>query len=255
MSELFPAKTIAIEVISCNDPAREYEFNHWYNKVHIPRLKQTPGIEAISRYREMEMDWKAMGEVIWALPTWETAQYLTVYRININVTDPWALMQKVKREDTKQKQMIDCLESYELTVWDFLTYRRTILPIQRQETHLPDGMPEALLLVPADCLASREDEFNEWYLYTHHHDLLETPGCMQATRYRSLNPKPAESEARYLALYEFDTDDPVALFRKILEMDRDVRFPQGRFAADTWKQPWPPEIGGRLRGLYQHFDI
>ena len=246
MSELFPAKTIAIEVISCNDPAREYEFNHWYNKVHIPKLKQTPGIVDVYRYREMMIDWEAwdaIAKMTWAPPTWKIAQYLTLYRININVDDPWALMQKIK-QDNQRSKMIDCLESHELTVWDFITYRRTILPLQRPETHLPDGMPEAFLLVPGDCVPSREDEFNDWYLYTHHHDLLETPGCMQAMRYRSLNPKPAESEARYLALYEFDTDDPVALFREILEMDRDVRGPQGRMAYDAWQRPYPPQVGG-----------
>jgi hypothetical protein len=252
MSELFPTKTIAIEVVGCTDAYREYEFNHWYTKVHIPDLKQTPGIVDVYLYREMVLNLEERRAVLW-VPAGESAQYVTLYRININVDDPWALMQKVKQED-KQRKMIDCMKSYEVTVWDFITYRRTVLPLQRPETHLPDGMPEAILVVPSDCVPTREDEYNDWYLYTHHHDLLETPGCVQASRFRSLNPKPAENEARYLALYEIDSDDPVAVFCRINEMDRDVRMPQGRLAATAFG-PWPTKVGSCCRGLYQHVDF
>jgi hypothetical protein len=44
MSELFPANPIAIEVLCCTDPAREGEFNRWYDKVHIPILPEALSI-------------------------------------------------------------------------------------------------------------------------------------------------------------------------------------------------------------------
>jgi hypothetical protein len=53
MSELFPAKTIALQFLSCTEPSREYEFNHWYNQVRIPNLRLTLGIENVYRYRNV----------------------------------------------------------------------------------------------------------------------------------------------------------------------------------------------------------
>ncbi|MFC2036030.1 hypothetical protein ACFLUJ_07940 [Chloroflexota bacterium] len=254
MSELFPAKTIAIEVLSCTDVSREYEFNRWYTKVHIPDLKQTLGIVDVCRYRELVLNLGDLGELgtMWATPEGQPLRYLTLYVININVDDPWSLMQKVKEDDknrTQQSKMIDCMETFEVTVWDFITYRRTVSPLQRPETHLPDGMPESMFLVYTRTDPTRENEFNDWYLYTHHHDLLETPGNVQNCRFRSLNPEPAEREARYLAVYEIDSDDPVAVLRQILENDRDIRRPQGRI----YNAFAPCDNHGR--GLYQHVDL
>lgn len=219
MSELLPTKTIALDYHDCTDPAREYEFNHWYNKVHVPDLLATPGIESVTRYRNVAGE---LGD--------GQTRYLTLYRLT--ATDPWGLMQRVAADDGKRAaagRMIDCLETLRVTVWDFLVYRRTVSPLARPETHLPDGMPEALFVVPTLCAdPAREDEFYDWYLYTHFHDLLETPGVVQAHRYRTLDPKPAEGDPTYLALYEFDADDPAAVQRQILENDRDIRIPQGR---------------------------
>jgi hypothetical protein len=220
VSELLPTKTLALEYVDCTDPSREYEFNHWYNRVHVPDLLQTPGITSVHRYRNVAAELRE-GQ----------ARYLTLYRINSE--DPWGLMQRVTQQDnearTEQGRMIDCVASRHLTVWDFLVYRRTVSPLLRPETHLPDGMPEALFAVPTICTdSSREDEFYDWYLNTHFHDLLETPGLVQSHRYRSLKPQREEGDAQYLALYEIDSDDPGAVVRQILEDDRNVRIPQGR---------------------------
>jgi hypothetical protein len=35
---------------NCTDPAKEKEFNQWYNKTHIPDLLSTPGILSATRY-------------------------------------------------------------------------------------------------------------------------------------------------------------------------------------------------------------
>ncbi len=220
MSELLPTKTLALEYVDCTDPSREYEFNRWYNKVHVPDLLHTPGITSVHRY----------GNVATELREGQ-ARYLTLYRINSD--DAWGLMQKVTQDGSvrrgEQGGLIDCVASRHLTVWDFLVYRRTVSPPLRPETHLPDGMPEALFVVPTICTdPSREDEFYDWYLNTHFHDLLETPGLVQAHRYRSLDPQPKEDDAQYLALYEIDSDDPEAVVRRILEDDRSIRMPQGR---------------------------
>ena len=220
MSELFPARTIALVYTDCIDNAREYEFNRWYNKQYIPDLMEVPGIDGIYRYRNMASELRE-GQ----------ARYLTLSRLHSD--DPWRLMRETIAEDDAkvkdQGRMLDCIKVHRITVWDFIAYRRAVSPLQNSETHLPDGMPEAMFVVPTICTdPNREDEFRDWYLHTHFHDLLETPGVVQAHRYKSLNPKPKDNESRYLAIYEIASDDPTAVVRKILQDDRDFRIPQGR---------------------------
>jgi hypothetical protein len=219
MSELFPTKNIAIEYVNCTDPAREYEFNRWYNKILIPELSGYSGITGVYRYRNLAKELRE-GQ----------ARYFTLYRITS--TDPWDLMQKVQEDNRKrfdQGFMIDCLKSLQTTVWDFLDYRHTISQLQQPLMYLPDGMPEAMLVVPTICTdPKREEEFNDWYLNTHFHDLLETSGLVQAHRYRNLNPTPGSEDAQYLALYEINSDDPATVVRRILEDDRNIRIPHGR---------------------------
>jgi hypothetical protein len=249
MSELFPTKTIAIEVLSCTDPSRESEFNRWYDKFHIPDLRETPGIKGVYRYRDMQPSFGELA-VPYKNPAGDLVRYLTVYRIDSD--DPWGLMQKVKEDDrrgTWKGKMIDCLQSYEVTVWDFVAYRRTVSPLQRPETRLPDGMPEAILLIFVTTDPTKMFEHNDWWVFTHAHDLLETPGMVQCHRYKTLNPKPAEGEATNLHIYEIDSDNPVAVLQRVVEDDRDIRKPQGRFISG----------GGRAksygRGLYLHWDL
>jgi len=92
-------------------------------------------------------------------------------------------------------------------------------------------------------------DHDEWWLYAHAHDLLETPGLVQCHRYRSLKPKPAGDDATHLHIYEIDSDDPAAVVLKILEDDRDLRKPQGRMISGTNRaQPYS-------RGVYRHWDI
>ena len=238
MSELFPTRTIAIEYLSCTDESRTYEFNKWYRTIHIPDLLQTPGMLNVTRYRNMAETLKE------GLP-----RYTTIYRLDSN--QPWSVMQKViqdNKERAEQGRMIDCLKSYQIGVWDFSAMRTSIRPQQGPATRLPDGMPEALLVIPTTCTdPAREKEFNDWYLNIHFHDLLETPGLVQAHLWRSLNPKPDEREARYMALYEIDAEDPPAIVRHILSVDQTKRGPQGRMI-DCIKLRY-------ASGTYEHIDL
>jgi hypothetical protein len=69
-----------------------------------------------------------------------------------------------------------------------------------------DIMAKWLSVVGTNCVdAAREAEFNRWYDEIHLPDVLETPGLVRATRYE--NTAPAEGQAKFLALYEIETDD------------------------------------------------
>ena len=99
MSELFPAKTIAVEVLGCTDPTREGEFNRWYDKFHLRDLRDTPGIVDVYRYRDVLPDLGDLG-ARWRAPEGKPVRYLTFYRIN--GPDPWLVMQRVKEDDRKR---------------------------------------------------------------------------------------------------------------------------------------------------------
>ena len=62
---------------------------------------------------------------------------------------------------------------------------------------------------------AREEEFNRWYTHTHLPDLSHSYGFAGARRYVNVDPN---AKTRYLALYEFDTDDIQASLASIYEL-------------------------------------
>ena len=87
-------------------------------------------------------------------------------------------------------------------------------------------MERWLYMVRTNCTdPSREAEFNDWYNDIHLPDLLETPGIMRATRYESRDP--SQEGAKFLAVYEVETDDidrTMAELREVVARKRE----QGR---------------------------
>ena len=45
------AKAIVLVFTDCADPAREAEFNEWYNNTHVPDILQAEGFVAATRYQ------------------------------------------------------------------------------------------------------------------------------------------------------------------------------------------------------------
>ncbi|MFN8556735.1 MAG: DUF4286 family protein [Dehalococcoidia bacterium] len=77
-------------------------------------------------------------------------------------------------------------------------------------------MPNAVLLVYANCPADQEEAFNRWYDDIHLPDVLAVPGFAAAQRFRlsswgrSRRPWARDGRfavARYLAIYEVESDD------------------------------------------------
>jgi len=44
------ANAMSVVVTNCNDPARDAEFNVWYDTVHVPNVVKTPGVLSARRY-------------------------------------------------------------------------------------------------------------------------------------------------------------------------------------------------------------
>jgi hypothetical protein len=250
MSELFPAKSIAIEVVSCTDASKVRVFNRWFDQKYVGDLKSTPGIVDVYRYLDIEPDLGELAGHRFAPAPGSPTRYVNLYRIDSE--DPWSVMQQVKGDTERRRaagDLPDYLEIGETTVWDFISMRHSVQPPVRSATRLPDGMPEAVLLVFTGSDPVRETEQNDWWLYAHSHDLLETPGMTQCERFRNLNPARAEDEALFMNIYEFDTDDPVGVLKTILDDDEKVRKPQGRFS------PFNRQCKAHASGLYRHWDV
>lgn len=64
------------------------------------------------------------------------------------------------------------------------------------------------LVALTNAVEGREDEFNEWYDNQHLNDVLNVPGFYRAQRFINANAfSPDPPEHKYMAIYEFETDD------------------------------------------------
>lgn len=61
-------KWIVLVEASCAEPAREDEFNEWYNYVHLPDVLETPQIVSAVRYENID-------------PADGQGKYLTTYEV------------------------------------------------------------------------------------------------------------------------------------------------------------------------------
>jgi hypothetical protein len=87
-------------------------------------------------------------------------------------------------------------------------------------------MARYILEVRTNCNdPEKEAEYNDWYNNTHLPDVLETPGVVRATRYENIDP--AEGEAKFVAIYEIETDD-IDTFMKTLNENIQKKREAGR---------------------------
>lgn len=70
-------------------------------------------------------------------------------------------------------------------------------------------MNKCVLVVFSNPVAGREGEYNDWYNKRHLADVLKVPGFVSAQRF-ALAGDGAGAAWKYLAIYEFEADDPVA---------------------------------------------
>lgn len=68
-------------------------------------------------------------------------------------------------------------------------------------------MKKCVLVVFSNPLAGKEEEYNEWYNQQHLADVLKVPGFVSAQRFK-LAEANGDAVWRYLAIYEFEADDP-----------------------------------------------
>ncbi|MEE9285038.1 MAG: DUF4286 family protein [Dehalococcoidia bacterium] len=85
------------------------------------------------------------------------------------------------------------------------------------EGRKPTGV---LIVMVNNTEPSKEDEFNKWYNEIHIPDVVGTGFYYHATRFVNTNPKPGE--AKYLAIYETDQEDPIGAFAEMQKQTGDM---------------------------------
>jgi hypothetical protein len=68
-------------------------------------------------------------------------------------------------------------------------------------------------LVVSSPVPGKETEYHEWYDRQHVHDVLKVSGFVRAQRYEVAGESPLSG--RYVAIYELETDDPLAALAEI----------------------------------------
>jgi hypothetical protein len=63
------SEVILLVGVNCVDPARETEFNDWYENVHLPEVCRAPGVKGADRYQI-------------AAPAPDSPQYLAMYQLD-----------------------------------------------------------------------------------------------------------------------------------------------------------------------------
>ncbi len=75
-------------------------------------------------------------------------------------------------------------------------------------------MPKFKMLILSNPVGDRDEEFNRWYDDVHLADVFRVEGVTGAERYRFRSGE----GWKYLAIYELDCDDPVAVEQKLLAL-------------------------------------
>jgi hypothetical protein len=68
-------------------------------------------------------------------------------------------------------------------------------------------MARYVMVVPSSAKPGRDDDYNAWYDSRHIHDICAIPGVISGRRFTADGASPNPAPAKYMALYEIETDD------------------------------------------------
>lgn len=174
---------VLVALTNCKDPAREQEFNEWYDKIHLPDVV---GAGFKNPIRFVSVD-----------PQPGQAKYLAVYEVD---TDDLKGALKGLFAQTpeweRQGRMSDLLEVVSIGMYQ---------DMGQQFRNAEGKKTNGVLMVITNCKdPAKEDEFNQWYNETHIPDIFALGAYHTAYRYQSIAPD--KTPGKFLALYETDLD-------------------------------------------------
>lgn len=192
------------------DPAREDEFNEWYNGNHVPDVLHAPNFEAALRYK------------VAATHIGQAPPYLALYYVSGDDVERAnkELMAYLNAPEPKRMEMPPATgagEDWEiagegggtrpggLISVDTWSWFRKTKELGNNDVS-SEGAAKALLVVySAPAEGANAEELSTWYDW-HLEDIVSSPGFRGAARYElvSLN---AGSVTQWCSIYELDTDD------------------------------------------------
>ena len=184
--------SLLVNMSNCKDPAQDKDFNHWYDKIHIPEVLNTKVYHAATRFKN-------------AAPKPEEAHYLALYESIWH--DPVAASNEMRKRagamnispllEGKYRRVFKRISDFPAKSGPYSGHRTT-----------------GVLIVFTTCNdPAREAEFNKWYDTVHVPERIETGCIYAAARYTIADPQPGD--AKFLAVYETDAKDPAAAIAKM----------------------------------------
>ena len=159
-------------------PAREEEFNAWYDLEHIPQMAGLPGMVTARRYCVDD-----------ARP-----KYLAWYDTTDENVEPGADFQRVVARPTPWSQRIRGFYGEDRERMNFR--------LMRDVGAKPAPDTPWLYIVHTDIPDHIVDEYNQWYDNEHLPRLVTVPGVVRARRYAAVTGSP-----KYLTAYELTDKD------------------------------------------------
>jgi len=99
-------RTTVLVFTNCADPAREKEFNEWYDNTHVPDVLETPGFVRCTRY-------ELIGD-----PGPGQGKFLAVYEVESDdLESTMAGLQQRVAQLAAQGRIIDCIRLVSFTPW------------------------------------------------------------------------------------------------------------------------------------------
>lgn len=175
----------------CN-PAREDEYNDWYDNVHVPDILATPGFVRARRFVHKELrDGRG--------------KYMAMYEIESDDIDATMRLRRERRaEETRRgRSSASRGDNFGFRLWLDVLFREFFVQTSPQGATGASG--KWVNFVEQECTPGREAEYHDWYNNLHIPDILRTPGFVGARRYEIQEPR--DGRGRYLAVYEIESDD------------------------------------------------
>ena len=173
----------------CSDPAKEKDFNRWYDETHIPDVLGTGAYQAATRWT---IDWELFGDQV-------QTKYLCIYETDMEPTAASAKMRQSAADWVTHGRMHPNLADTKS-----LQFTRIFTTIPERVS----GSPKGLLFVGMNNKEpSLDREFNDWYNRVHGADYMETPGVLGYHRYKNVSTTRGPTEPEYLGLAEAEAED------------------------------------------------
>ena len=186
---------------NCKDPAREAEFNKWYNEVHVPDILGTGAFKSASR-------WTATWDYTWAGKP--QTKYVALYETDRNALDAQQVLGKTSPQRREAGRMSPLLTDTSLLVFNCIS---SYVPDWVNALQTPVRTRGLVFVGMNNTKPERDSDFNIWYNGVHAQDYMETPSVSAYHRFK--NPRFQPGLPQYLGMAEIENEDVAKVLHNI----------------------------------------